>query len=197
MPKKGKGKKGKGGGLGELESIVAGVEELKTSGEVEQPVEDVPELLDDPETREESETSGMDFLHSAEDTLKESHVSENSEERSQVLGEGEGDKKMSRKELKKLQKKVSDIPQSFCPVLHVQCGCVHVCLWIIGITCKLELIWLEKVRGTNGSRRICFQLLSVSERQDQEFGLLREHDGHNSELRCSEVLHSLLCMELF
>ena len=130
MPKKGKGKKGKGGGLGELESIVAGVEELKTSGEVEQPVEDVPELLDDPETREESETSGMDFLHSAEDTLKESHVSENSEERSQVLGEGEGDKKMSRKELKKLQKKVSDIPSH-----SVQCcTCsVGVCMYACGL----------------------------------------------------------------
>ena len=123
MPKKGKGKKGKGGGLGELESIVAGVEELKTSGEVEQPVDDVPELLDDPETREETETSGMDFLRSAEDTLKESLVSENSDERSQVLEEGEGDKKMSRKELKKLQKKVIDTPS-----YSVQCYTCSACM---------------------------------------------------------------------
>ena len=108
MPKK-KGKKSKGGGLDELESIVARVEELKVSGEANQIEEDTPGLLEETETKtskDETRTSEQDFSLSAEDNFRGEHDEETTEERSRVSMDGEDEKKLSRKELKKLQKKV-------------------------------------------------------------------------------------------
>lgn len=84
------------------------MEELKVSGEANQIEEDTPGLLEETETKtskDETRTSEQDFLLSPEDHPRGEHEEETTEERSRVSMDGEDEKKLSRKELKKLQKK--------------------------------------------------------------------------------------------
>ena len=97
--KKGKGKQKKGG-LGDLESIVSSVENVQVAEEAQQDVEP-GELVDQ---AEEIPQAALDFegLAQATEEQEETGTSE-----PLALEEAEPEKELSRKEKKKLKKKVS------------------------------------------------------------------------------------------